>query len=66
MGGVVQKIVGAAKERHPLFISTPNLNFVVAAQKDKDFLNSLRRSDLCTIDGVGVLLAARILKIADA
>ena len=51
------------------FLQTPNLDqiatvnpeFVMAAQKDDDFMTVLQQARLCIPDGVGLLWAARIL-----
>jgi N-acetylglucosaminyldiphosphoundecaprenol N-acetyl-beta-D-mannosaminyltransferase len=42
-------------------IATVNPEFVMAAQKDGEFLAVLQQADLCIPDGVGLLWAARIL-----
>jgi N-acetylglucosaminyldiphosphoundecaprenol N-acetyl-beta-D-mannosaminyltransferase len=42
-------------------IATVNPEFVMAAQKDPDFLSVLHQASLCIPDGVGLLWAARIL-----
>ena len=39
------------------FIATPNPEFIVAAQKDEEFLNILNNADLSLPDGVGLKLA---------
>ena len=40
-------------------ITTVNPEFVMAAQRDRDFRQVLQAADLCLPDGVGLLLAAR-------
>jgi N-acetylglucosaminyldiphosphoundecaprenol N-acetyl-beta-D-mannosaminyltransferase len=42
-------------------IATVNPEFVIAAQKDPEFLTVLRQADLCIPDGIGLLWAARIM-----
>ena len=42
-------------------ISTPNPEMIVAAQKDPEFLRALQEADLAIPDGIGVVLALRIL-----
>lgn len=37
------------------FLSTPNLNFAIAAQTDRAFRDSVQRSDLSVIDGMTIL-----------
>ena len=44
------------------FITTPNPEMVVAAQNDKEFLETLNRADLAVPDGVGLIFASRYLK----
>ncbi|MEP7173341.1 MAG: WecB/TagA/CpsF family glycosyltransferase, partial [Aestuariivirga sp.] len=63
MGGVVDRIHGAARSRRPLFLSTPNLNFLMLSQRDEAFRRSLLESDLCPADGMGVLLICRLLGV---
>ena len=58
---VVERISAAAARRERLFLSTPNLNFLVNAQSDPQFRRSLVISDLCPADGMGVLLVCRLL-----
>jgi N-acetylglucosaminyldiphosphoundecaprenol N-acetyl-beta-D-mannosaminyltransferase len=42
-------------------IATVNPEFVMAAQRDAEFLRILNQADLCLADGIGMLLAARRL-----
>ncbi len=43
------------------FLSTPNLNFLVAAQRDGEFRDSVCRSDLSVADGMPLVWLARLL-----
>lgn len=61
MAGLVAAITQASTHRRRLFISTPNLNFVMLAQSSPPFRESLIASDLCPADGIGVLLLCRVL-----
>ncbi len=63
MGALVDRVFNAAKSRSRLFISTPNLNFVMLGQHDPAFRRSLLESDICPVDGIGVLLLCRLLGI---
>ena len=45
------------------FLSTPNLNFVIAAQADEAFRNSVLHSDLSVADGMPLVWVARLLRI---
>ncbi len=63
MAGVVDRIHRAASTRKPLFLSTPNLNYLMLSQRDPEFRHSLLESDLCPADGMGVLLICRLLGV---
>jgi N-acetylglucosaminyldiphosphoundecaprenol N-acetyl-beta-D-mannosaminyltransferase len=43
-------------------VSTVNPEFIVAARRDREFRETLLASSLSTADGIGVVLAARMLK----
>ena len=45
------------------FISTPNLNFLVASQTENEFRNSVINSDLSVVDGKPIVWIARLLNI---
>lgn len=53
----------AVEHREPLFVSTPNLNFLIAAQTDQEFRASVFRSDLCIADGMPIVWLARLLDV---
>lgn len=61
LDAAVQQVERAARERRPCFFSTPNLNFVVAAQSDAAFRNSVLHSDLSIVDGMPLVWVARLL-----
>lgn len=61
MSAVVQEMRTSARERRQLFLSTANLNFLALSQHDREFKDSLRKSDLCLADGVAVVMIARLL-----
>ena len=63
LGTAVQRVRMAAIDRSRCFISTPNLNFLVAAQSDSAFRNSVINSDLSLADGMYVVWTARLLGI---
>jgi N-acetylglucosaminyldiphosphoundecaprenol N-acetyl-beta-D-mannosaminyltransferase len=63
MAGVVQKANAAAANGTVLFLSTINLNFLVASQTDPEFRRSLLLSDFCTADGMPVVWIARLLGV---
>lgn len=51
----------AAKERRRCFLSTPNLNFVIACLKDRQFRSTVIQSNLSVIDGMPIVWIARAL-----
>lgn len=57
----VAQLRQAAQEGRRLFFSTPNLNFLVAAQTDDSFRHSVLKSDLSLADGMPVIWLARLL-----
>ena len=59
----VKQITDAIATKRPLFISTPNLNFVIASQHDPDFRDSVLRSDLSVVDGMPLVWLSRLLSI---
>lgn len=61
MAGAIAKVRHAVETRERLFLSTPNLNFLVAAQKDEAFRESVLRSDLSVADGISLVMLGRIL-----
>src|SRR5215207_7347168 len=54
-------IVGFIAAGGPHVVTTPNPEFVIAARRDPRFRAVLRRAALNIPDGVGLLLAARLL-----
>ncbi len=63
MNDVVEKVCFSSKKNKPLFLSTPNLNFLIASQRDNNFRNSVINSDLSVADGKPIIWAARLLNI---
>jgi len=57
----VAEVRRCARERRPCFLSTPNVNFAVAAQDDQAFRASVLHSDLSLADGMPIVWAARLL-----
>ena len=57
----MEKVHGAVLNRTPCFISTPNLNFLVASQKDKAFHDSVINSNLSIADGMPLIWIAKFL-----
>jgi len=42
-------------------IVTPNAEIIMAARKNTDFMEMLNKADICLPDGIGVVIASRIL-----
>lgn len=59
----LQRIRTSASTRTPCFLSTPNLNFLVASLSDTEFRNSVINSDLSIADGMPLVWMARMLAI---
>jgi N-acetylglucosaminyldiphosphoundecaprenol N-acetyl-beta-D-mannosaminyltransferase len=57
----VARVRKAAALREPLMVTTPNLNYVVAARADTEFRHSALHSQLCVADGMPLVWAARLL-----
>jgi N-acetylglucosaminyldiphosphoundecaprenol N-acetyl-beta-D-mannosaminyltransferase len=51
----------AVENREPFLLSTPNVNFLVSSQVDRQFRESLLLSDLCLVDGTPIIWIARLL-----
>jgi N-acetylglucosaminyldiphosphoundecaprenol N-acetyl-beta-D-mannosaminyltransferase len=59
----VARVRHAVQTRTPLFISTPNLNFLIASQTDAAFRQSVVQSDLSLADGMPIVWLAKLLGI---
>jgi N-acetylglucosaminyldiphosphoundecaprenol N-acetyl-beta-D-mannosaminyltransferase len=59
----VEAVLGFARASSPCFLSTPNLNFLCAAQTDQAFLESVINSELSVADGFPVVAIAKLLAI---
>lgn len=55
----VDRLCVAMRDRQRLFLSTPNLNFLMTAQRDAAFRQSVLQSDLSVADGMPILWLAR-------
>jgi N-acetylglucosaminyldiphosphoundecaprenol N-acetyl-beta-D-mannosaminyltransferase len=63
MPALLRRIEAAASAGTPLFISTPNLNFLIKCRSNAIFRESLLHSDLCPSDGMPVVWISRIVGI---
>ena len=57
------KVRNAAVQQTPLFVSTPNINFLIAASQNTAFRDSVLHSDLVLADGMYVVWLAKLLGI---
>jgi len=57
------RIRTAAAKRSPCFLSTPNVNFLIACQSDPVFRNSVIDSDLSVADGMPLVWLAKLIGI---
>ncbi len=60
-----ETVIQWAQEKDQKYITTPNPEIVLEAQKNKKFLKILNRSDLNIADGTGILWASKFLKITE-
>jgi N-acetylglucosaminyldiphosphoundecaprenol N-acetyl-beta-D-mannosaminyltransferase len=63
MSSVLCVIEEAIAERRPFILSTPNVNFLVAAQTDPHFRETVIQSDLCPADGMPVIWIAKLIGV---
>lgn len=59
----VCKVRKATETQTRLFLSTPNLNFLIASQTDAAFRDSVIHSDLSVADGMPIVWLARLLGV---
>lgn len=56
-------LADAARDKTRCFLSTPNLNFLIASRNDSEFRNSVIHSDLVVADGMPLVWLAKLLRI---
>lgn len=61
--GALQRVRRAAQHRSRCFLSTPNVNFLVACRSDEAFRESMVRSDLSVADGMPLVWLAMLMGI---
>lgn len=61
LAGAAGRVRQAVHDRQSCVVSTPNLNFVVAAQRDAKFRDSVLHSDLSLADGMPLVWVARLM-----
>lgn len=63
LAGAILRVRDAAARRKPCFISTPNVNWIIACRADSQFRASVSNSDLSLADGMPLIWTARLLGI---
>jgi N-acetylglucosaminyldiphosphoundecaprenol N-acetyl-beta-D-mannosaminyltransferase len=63
MDRTVEAVRRAIRLKQPCFLSTPNLNFLIACRSDPAFRRSVVDSDLSVADGMPLVWMARLLGI---
>ena len=58
----LDRLLGFLEEEKNHLLFTPNPEMILEAQKDREFMNILNRGDLVVPDGIGVVLASRLMK----
>src|ERR1700737_4650213 len=59
----LRTLKAAVEKRENFLLSTPNVNFLVSSQVEKQFRESMLLSDLCLVDGMPVSWIARLLGV---
>jgi N-acetylglucosaminyldiphosphoundecaprenol N-acetyl-beta-D-mannosaminyltransferase len=57
----LREVRGAIVHRRPCWLSTPNLNFLIAARQDPDFRRTVLHSELSVADGMPIVWLARLM-----
>ena len=60
---LLRKLEAAVKYRKPFLISTPNVNYLITSQRERQFRECLLLSDLCPVDGMPIVWIARLLGV---
>jgi N-acetylglucosaminyldiphosphoundecaprenol N-acetyl-beta-D-mannosaminyltransferase len=59
----LRTLEAAVENRETFLLSTPNVNFLVYSQVERQFRESLLMSDLCLVDGMPIVWIARLLGV---
>lgn len=62
MTGAVRRLLGYLKSSGVKCVYTPNPEFIMTAQKDNEFKKILNEADLVVPDGIGIVIASKIIK----
>lgn len=60
-GEITEKLINESKKTCKM-IFAPNVEFIMTAQRDKEFFEILQQSDLATPDSIGVIIGAKLQK----
>lgn len=63
VGTITEKLIKESNKTCKM-VFAPNVEFIMMAQKDRDFFNLLQESSLSTPDSIGVILGAKLQKKA--
>lgn len=63
MAQTIDILLDTIDSDNKIFLSTPNLNFLIAAQKNEQFRNSVINSDLSIADGMPIVFMCKLLKL---
>jgi len=58
---VVSRINALVEQRRPSLIVTANPEIIMRARQDRGFANSLKAAEVITADGIGLIIAAKLL-----
>ena len=61
MDEAAEEVRKLALERKPSYVITPNLDFLLNMDEDKEFDEACRKADLILADGISIVLLAKIL-----
>jgi N-acetylglucosaminyldiphosphoundecaprenol N-acetyl-beta-D-mannosaminyltransferase len=60
---LLRTVDSAVQQDAPFLISTPNVNFLIKSHTNKEFRESVLRSDYCLADGMPLIWIAKLLRI---
>ena len=63
LSSLLRKLEAAVKYRKPFLISTPNVNYLITSQLERQFRECLLLSDLCPVDGMPIVWIAKLLGV---
>lgn len=63
MDEAIKRIDGFVRDGRPHYVATANVNFVVMAHKDPEFMEVVRMADMITVDGMPIVWAAKLFNV---